>query len=112
MRPFNLEEAKAGKPFGRPLYPNYEYRFVGTRSNGNIVYEYRLRGGEYWTVGYSENAVGFHMIPEKKVFKGLLCESTYGAQFVWKDGLCERAQIKAYNYKILKEFEVEYEDES
>jgi len=111
MKPFNLEEAKAGKPFGRTLYPNYEYRFIGTRSNGDLVYEFRMRGtDERWTVGYSENVLWFHMIPEKKVFKGLLCESKQGVKFVWNDTLHERAQIKVYNFKILKEFEVEYEE--
>lgn len=110
MKPFNLEEAKAGKPFGRELYPNYEYRFVGTRSNGNVVYEYRLRGTEHWTVGYSENALWFYMIPEKKVFKGLLCDSKDGAQFVLNDNPHEWLKIKVYDYKVLKEFEVEYEE--
>ena len=109
MKPFDLEAAKAGKPFGHEH--RYVYRFVGVRVNGQIAFEYKLPSdnADAWTVDSREP--GFlTMLPEKKVYKGILYMT-----FSKRVGCCEdtadnRKFIRGRNLTIIKEFEVEYEE--
>ncbi len=110
MKPFDLEAAKAGKPFGREN--QYEYRFVGVRADGRIAFEYKLPDEAHDAWVMSSCAPEFlTMLPEKKIFKGLLYRTHYKSIGCCGDTADNRKFIRGHNLMLIKEFEVEYTDE-
>src|SRR6202012_1864268 len=127
LKPFNLEAAKAGKPFCRSpardrsggivTQPEVKYHFVGVRSNGDIVYEISYEDEQH-TRKYlvNQHPDDLRMIVEPKIYKGLLvlnkeCRTvSITNPAVLTDTQYNRDYIRSRPFLIiLKEFEVEYE---
>lgn len=66
MKPFNLEEAKAGKPFASKTRPELPGKFLAVSSRGLIVYE-RKNPSTGEQVVCSRLAGDLHMLPTKQV---------------------------------------------
>jgi len=108
LKPFDLEKAKAGKPFVQfyngILFEN-NFRFIGTTTRGDIVYEYGVNGNIAFRPPTS-----LRMLPEFKKAKFFLYRNTNKAVHVCSDTERNRKWAKIYDRPIIKEFEVEYEE--
>ena len=108
LKPFDLEKAKAGKPFAHHLDPDWKIKFIGANSKGDIVYEYGLHGSVA-----TAPPNDLRMLPEVKKFRGILY-TIYGDRlketYTMVDTEHNRDWAKRYNHEILTEFEVEYEE--
>ena len=109
-KPFNLEEAKAGKLFSLDSEANAKRTapktIIGVTKNGHIVWEYA--GKEINNI-YSHFPNDLWMIPETKEKKFLLINQQ-GTILVHADSKENRIWAQRYNHKILKEFTVEWEE--
>lgn len=114
-KPFDVEEAKEGKPFcmiyeWKPV-ALMERIYLGTRPDGLIVYTVK-EGNGTWTTQtcVKEN---LRMIVEPKKCKGLLVQSCQNQVFIWEDTPYAHVALTVHHdrYKLLKEFEVEYDVE-
>lgn len=118
LKPFDLEKAKAGKRF---CYVGYDIGFMctlyeiisylGTKPNGSIAFSIKRSNGD-WDVSWAP-AAALRMLPETKKEKFLLltCPARFPDPWVWKDNRINRDCTKERGYKILKEFELEWEEE-
>ena len=106
LKPFDLEKAKAGKPIvthaGSPV------KFVGVMSNGGIAVEVG-EGKAAYAIDLLPQML--RMLPEVKKVKALLYRNNYGEVKIMADVVENRTWAKTYHATIIKEFEIEYEDE-
>lgn len=102
VKPFNLEEAKAGKPFApKDGGSGAVIRcFIGVRTNGSIVYEH---GNSLLLAVVNPDALC--MIPTTKKIKVYLYKSSAGV--VWASTTDHRGSLS--NSAFLTETEIEYE---
>lgn len=102
-KPFNLEEAKAGKPFVRRREPNQPCCFIGIRKNGSIVYEY-VRPNGVGEISWAPTST-LEMIPEKKTITVYL--KRYKGK---KEVFISTSDICSNVYEIFGEHTFEYEE--
>jgi len=106
LKPFDLEKAKAGKPIQTLL--GIPVKFLGVLSNGRIAVEIGEDEKAHATDFFPES---LRMRPEVKKFKGVLYAQGVSDVLVMSDTEQNRNWAKHYRATLIKEFEVEYEDE-
>lgn len=114
LKPFDLEAAKAGKPFTHeedvPPTSGSSRRFLGVRQSGDIAYELITKGGHGNPVMLSAPASDLRMLPEVKKHRIILFRQPNGKIFSCNSSEDNYQWVRRKGYPLIKEFEVEYEE--
>lgn len=103
MKPFNLERAKAGKPFTRRSgWKNISLKFLGIMSNGDVAYEFQdPHGGPRVAQAHPDH---LFMIAEKLKYTATLVRFASGNVGVVRSDMIDKSD------EVLSSYTFEYEE--